>query len=268
MLAAVPEGIWGVLIGSSLAFGGTYVATRQQLRHDTEQRERERKMQLRRDVFLEAAEAVAGTTEFFMKFANLDIGFGELTPQQSRPGWLNKLYTVASLDAIEAFTAASAALGAATFDLLQHRVAIQAVADKVSTLHERIDVLKRVQEQIRETSNETARVAATPEVVQAREVLERHWADSSNELETLWSESAMLWDRKAKLQRELVEQAVSHSLTYQRKLRRALVALRRELDLPIDEVRFEQFMSELEAEMLPKFKHLLDAVEADGDTAA
>ena len=68
------EAILGVIVGAILCFGGVAA----QLWHDAKQRERERLMQLRRDVFLEAAEAVAGSQQFFFRFANTDIPFGKI----------------------------------------------------------------------------------------------------------------------------------------------------------------------------------------------
>lgn len=267
IVGAVPEGIWGVLLGSLLAFGGTFVATRQQLRHDAEQRERERKMQLRREVFLESADGVAGNAEYFMKFANVDLPISELTPSNAKPGWLNKLYTVASLDAIEAFTVANAALGAAAFDLLRRRLVVEDVKNKITSVSQQIDAIKAIQQTIRDAVAATANVTPTPEVLQGRKVVQQHWDQTWREFEKLGEKNSHLLDQKVKLQRVLLEQAISYSIEYQKKLRKALVALRLELDLPIDETRLETFMAQVDAEMLPKMKELFDAIESDADAS-
>src|SRR5215213_11494982 len=87
----IPDSILGVIIGSLLAFGGTSVATFFQLRHDAKQRERDRKMQLRRELFLEAAEGAPGP-EYFIKVANPDVPLSELGVPTAKPAWMNKLF--------------------------------------------------------------------------------------------------------------------------------------------------------------------------------
>jgi hypothetical protein len=67
LISRIPEGIWGVLIGSLLTLLGAWIANRhnikvQKLQFEFESRERrtERQLQMRRDVYLPAAEAVVG----------------------------------------------------------------------------------------------------------------------------------------------------------------------------------------------------------------
>src|ERR1044072_9202621 len=94
IVAAVPSPVWGVFLGLGITFFGVG----RQLRHDARERDRERLMQLRRDVYLEAADGMAGTAEQFFRLANAEIPLSQLSTLQELPGWLNKVYTVGSLD--------------------------------------------------------------------------------------------------------------------------------------------------------------------------
>lgn len=254
---SIPEGIWGVIIGSALAFGGTWTATRAQLRHDARQRERERQMQLRRDVFLEAAEGVAGTVEYFMRFANVDIPITDVTSSNVRPGWLNKLYTVASLGSIEAFSDASATLGASAFDLFRRRLPLEDIKGKLAAANQQIEMMKVAQQGIREAAATLNNQPPTPDILDRLNLVQQHWEQSWAELERLNEIVAALLAQRVRLQRELLETAVSYSSEYQKKLRKALVALRTELDIPIDQAKFETSMGRIDAEMLQSLRRYL-----------
>src|SRR4028118_834257 len=91
-------------------------------------------MQLRRDVFLEAAEGLSGSQQFFFRFANTAIPFNQIGDvQSSKPGWLNKLHMVATIDTIEAFAKADLILGRSSFDLLRRRNLLQMAHDQSKT---------------------------------------------------------------------------------------------------------------------------------------
>lgn len=267
MLSQIPDGIWGVLIGSALALGGTYVATRAQLRHDERQRERDRKMQFRREVFLEAAEGVSGT-EQFMKLANPDLPLNEMSASSTRPGWLNKLYMVASLESLEAFTTASATMAASTFDLFRLRITVENVKTQIGNLRQQLDAMSAVQERIREIAAGVAAQPQSPETQSTLSTIQADWDRTSRELERLNAEIARLTTEKLKLHRALLEQAVTYSVHYAEKLQQAWVALRTELDFPIDPEKLQALSKRVDAEMIPKFRQLLDAIDSDSDGQA
>jgi hypothetical protein len=260
-LRSVPEGIWGVIIGSVLAFTGTYAATRAQLRHDAAQRELDRKMQLRKEVFLEAAEGVAGT-EYFTRLANTEIPLTDVSAPPGKAGWLNKLQTVASAEAIEAFYDANAAVGAAAFDLFHRRIAIDQIKSRIDNTNQRIETIQAVQQRIREAAAATAQDQPTPEVLQQLQARQRDWDQSWVEIGRLGQEVDASYDERFRQQLSLLETAVQYSLGYQKKLRKALFTLRLELGLPIDHAKLETALDRIDAEMLPKFQHLVELMKA------
>jgi hypothetical protein len=261
-LRAIPEGIWGVIIGSVLAFTGTFAATWLQLRHDAAQRELDRKMQLRKEVFLEAAEGVA-STDYFMNLANTEIPVNEITAPSGKSGWLNKLQTVASAEAIEAFYDANAAVSAAVFDLFHRRIAIDQIKNTIDSTNQSVETIKTLQQRIREATAAAAQDAPTPEVLQQLQAMQRDWDQSWVEIDRLGQEVSTLFDKRFRQQLELLETAVQYSLGYQKKLRKALVTLRAELVLPIDHAKLETALDRIDADMLPKFQRLLDMMKAD-----
>ncbi len=63
-IKAIPDVIWGIIIGSLLTWIGIYL----QLKHDSREKEKERKMSLRRDVYLLAAEKFGQELSYLMNF--------------------------------------------------------------------------------------------------------------------------------------------------------------------------------------------------------
>lgn len=120
-LVSASAGLVGALIGALAALTASWF----QNRHDAKQRERERLMGLRRDVYLEAAEGIAGAPLYMVGFANADVPIESLEPLlNSKPGWQTKLHAVASLETISAFGDADALFLATAFELIpkRHRV--------------------------------------------------------------------------------------------------------------------------------------------------
>jgi hypothetical protein len=263
LLRSVPETIWGVLLGAVLAFGATFVATRLQLAHDAKQRERERRMSLRRDIFLEAADAVAGTTDYFFKFANVEVPMRELTISTSKPGWINKLYMVASLETIEAFTQTSLALGAAAFDLLQRRFVLERVNNKLTLVTEQVEAAGREQQSAGEIAAALAKEAPSSEVLEKRKHVQDRWEQSLHAYEKVIIQQRELIDERLALQKALLEHAIRHSTTYQARLRHALVQLRSELDFSIDLDKFEKLAERIDGQLRPEFQKVFDAIGKD-----
>src|SRR5260221_11700671 len=79
----------GVLIGAAVALASLSI----QLWFGARQRERDRYMQLRRDVYLEAAEGLAALLEYLQQTARTDVPFGKAETSLVRQGWLFKTYS-------------------------------------------------------------------------------------------------------------------------------------------------------------------------------
>lgn len=262
---AIPEGLWGVLLGSLLAFGATYVATRRQLLHDAEQRERDRKMSLRRDVFLEVADGLAGTTDYFFKFANADVPLVELGASTQKYGWLNKLYVIASLETIEAFSEANGQYGAAVFDLMRERLRVEDLKHKIDGVGQQIELCVSEQRHVGELAAALANQVRTAQVMDEQKLTAQRWEDSVEERTRLDREQSEYLDAKLRIQKSLLERAVQHTLAYQSKLRKALSAIRNELDFPIHSGELERMSRRIEIDVQNRFKELLVAIESDSE---
>ena len=267
LAASIPPAIWGVLLGSLLTFLGITC----QLRHDARQRDRERQMHMRHEVYMQAAEGIAGSTEYFFRMANAEVPLSTIASMANNAAWITKVHTVASLETLSAFSEANAAFGVMTFDLLKLRFAVEEVTAEINALNSQNESCRALQQQLQAELNSIALQPATAATaVRARlvkELWDKTWPDLASNSQKLDSFISERWRR----QRFLLEQAVLSYLDYQPKVHKAMVALRKELDLPVDEKEFIAALTKSQADVLPKFKLLLasfDQADPAGPAAA
>jgi len=79
-ITAIPDVIWSGVIASILTLSGVLISNRSntyriklQLKHDAEEREKERKSELRRDVYLTAAEEITKANSYISTLPQLDL---------------------------------------------------------------------------------------------------------------------------------------------------------------------------------------------------
>lgn len=85
-LRAIPEIVWAALLGAFVTLLGVVVSNCEsrrrhlaQLRHDAEQRDRERQMTWRREVYLEATEAISRGLSYLARLVDLNTSHTELS---------------------------------------------------------------------------------------------------------------------------------------------------------------------------------------------
>jgi predicted nucleic acid-binding Zn-ribbon protein len=159
-------------------------------------------------------------------------------------------------------------MAAATFDLFRLRITVENVKTQIANLSQQVDAMRAVQDRIREVAAGVAAQPPSPEVQNNLSSIQEHWDRTWHEVERLNAEIAGLTTEKLKLQRTLLEQAVTYSVEYGETLQQAWIALRTELDFPIEHEKLEALSKRVDAEMMPKFRALLDAIDSDSDGPA
>jgi hypothetical protein len=105
----------GVVIGSAFTIAGVLITnivtafnTGRQLKHDREEKARERQLALRREIYLGAAEALQDSVDSIMRFADLNLDHKDVVEGYTRSKhYLAKLHLVAGPDLVDAVTAAA-----------------------------------------------------------------------------------------------------------------------------------------------------------------
>lgn len=130
LVRSVPEVIWAAITASLLTLGGVLVTNRgnykrlsEQLFHDASQRDKERKMELRRQVYLEAAEAITANYLIINKLPDLSITDSYLSKQFSdSAASISKVNIIGSDDTVKAVSELSTIIATKYLQLTVKRI--------------------------------------------------------------------------------------------------------------------------------------------------
>jgi hypothetical protein len=227
--------IFEVLIGGVIGVAGALGGTWLQNRHDSKQRERERQMALRRDVYLQAAEGLAGLQEYLAGISDTSRSMTDLAQVlRGVPGWQNKIHTVASLETITAFAEADRVFIAGCIAAIPHRYAIDQVDRRMAALEDRATQLRQyqsylhtsLQAQLPQFPSKEA-VATASQIRQAIDFVQR-------QIDDLEEQHCELASARSAQIRQLFRGTIGRVAEYRQLTGKALLAIRQEIDLPLD----------------------------------
>jgi hypothetical protein len=238
-------GLAGASIGAAAGLFGSWLHNQ----HDARQRERERLMALRRDVYLQAAEGIAGHQHFMAALTNTEADVGT-TPLQGPPGWQNKTHVVASLPTIAALAQADGYFVAAMAEVAPLRLVIGDVGREIAAIQERTGQLRQYQGYLHTSlQGQVHRFPAEPAVALANQLRQRI-DETQREIEGLEDLRDRLGAQRAgniaRLASAIAERVAQHRIL----AGRAILALRREIDLPLNERGYIDLLERTNAEVL------------------
>jgi hypothetical protein len=257
-------GILGVAVGAMGTALGTWWTTRAQLRHDREQRECERIFALRRDVFLEYAEAATKPLLYLSKISNAEVSMNELGAiQQSTMGPAAKVHGVARLATVRALLNAQEKFIASLLKLMPLRLELDKLTYQISAVASQIALAERHADQLAESIHMLSRLPQSD----ARRIddLVAAMKDAQAKHADLHEVRARITLERSKLQLSMAAQAAAKTVEYDNCLVRLNVAMREELGLPISD-GYEQAVMDSHARVHVKqgafSKHLANELGA------
>jgi hypothetical protein len=253
LIKTIPGVVWGAVLAALIAFGATTLTNRNsrkqlrmQLIHDAQQRDRERALALKRDVYLPAAEALVGGQQVLGELVNLEVELGEVQQVINKAfAAASKVHVVGNEHTVRALLAFLGALVPAYFEVLQLRLPIALRANQAK-LHRSI-ADKAAADLVRTTelmkqfnlSGQTDRAAWDRLVRQSdseRKIMQEYAAKAAELLGANTAASHAMGTRAAELAVEVG-----------RYFPDAVIAARNELSLPIDEATYRQLLAQQEA---------------------
>jgi hypothetical protein len=242
----VPSSFWGVIIGAITALGGVVLTNRahdrrleKQLTSDRELKNREREMSLRKEVYLDAAEAVSAGLIAVGQFSNLEVKHEKLTEEYlAKVPLVSKISIIAKETTVKAVSNYSGELVATFMRLTAKRAPLLRQSQEIATLRTMVDSFLKEQSRIVELMNQYNLEGSADQrrwdFIQKRFDFEtRRINDTSKKVEEL---VAKLTLKQLKFMEECVEESIrlSHLLVP------AIVSVRNELELPIDESEYRK----------------------------
>jgi hypothetical protein len=239
-----------VLAGASLSLLGTWrsnVNSRRQLRmqldHDALQRDKERWMAMRRDVYLPAAESVMRAQGLLSQLSSPDTDLSVVTQQlQSELATLAKVHVVGRQETVRAVMEFLQALMPAYLDLAKARTDLvvrkQMIATNQTLMDRASEDMQRFIEMMKQHN-----LAGSVDQAQWSRISEQYKAARDTLQECAANHAALSQQQQVDLI-ALAERATTLALALSEKIPTAILAAREELGLPLDEQEYRRMYSE------------------------
>lgn len=249
-LEVIPAAFWGIVVGSFFTLGGVFLTNRAndrrlkaQLDHDRILKNRERELSLRKDIYLAATEAVAAGLSATARFADLSIPHDKLIERYiEKSSAIAKVHVIAREDTIKALANLISELGATylrlivkRYPLIAQRQRLELILGQVNSFgKERDRMLELIKQFNIDGTNDKRRW----------EVIQNAFDFEQNRIaKALEEHKAISEDLRVK-QLQYLRECFSENTKLNHLMVPALVAIRGELELPVDETTYRQVMEE------------------------
>ena len=250
VLESIPAAVYAATTASTITLAGLWLQNRgeskrniQRLHHDALQRDREREMTLRRDVYLKAAEAMAHAQEYLAGLANMDI-----SPQQHEAlikgvgADLNKVHIVGSMPTVKAVVEANEFFAHAVSDLSICKLPIRQIAQEIeyeeliidSAAARRDEALTQMKEMNRSGVNNP----------QLWEIQNKIFKDEQKDIDEAFAKKEQLQRDLMQHQMEFRKACAKSGLEVGKLVVNANLAIRRELELHVDTDEYLHLMQD------------------------
>jgi len=249
-LEIIPAAFWGIVVGSFFTLGGVFFTNRAndrrlkaQLDHDRILKNRERELSLRRDIYLAATEAVAAGLSATSRFANLSIPDDKLIERYlEKSSAIAKAHVIAREDTIKALANLVSEMGVTylrlfvkRYPLIAQKKHIELISSQMNAFGKERDRMLGLMTQFNiDGTNDKRRW----EVIQNNFKFEQDRIDKA-----LQEHKAISTDLRTK-QLQYLKECFTENVRLNNLMIPALVAIREELELPVDETAYRQVMEE------------------------
>lgn len=249
-LAMVPDVIWAALIASVLTFGGVLLQLRssrkeqlQTLAHDAKQRDREREMSLRRDVFIPAADAVSRLQNILGIMFDLNAQDKAINDSfREATATLSKVQVVGGDATVRAVAVYLLEYQTTYVDLLFERAALMQLKMRSDALHQIID--RALADQTRWTQAMQQANVEEKTSPQLWGVLEMNFDTATKQFNERTAERAALNLDLGRRQVALADRGIQKVRALTKFITPMLLAVRDELELPIDKDAYLHLVEE------------------------
>ncbi|RQR21634.1 hypothetical protein DIE23_37890 [Burkholderia sp. Bp9143] len=234
---------------------------RDELGHAAAQRDREREMALRRDVFLPAVEAGLVMQSSIGAVTNLEMSVATVVERfQASNATFAKVAVVGAQETVTACQQLSAGLGAAFTDLSLQRGTLQQYQNRLAELDRYIAIHEGLRDSwIKVQQDLVAKGEKSAEIWTAAR---GHFTQHMNEINKALTERGNVIQSRDLKQLEANELLAKQLELLSPLFPPALFAMRRELQLPLDEQSFLERHMDLRAQQLAVFKDALGKARA------
>lgn len=232
----IPDVVWAAIIASLLTIGGVWLTNRNtrhlqcsSLQHDACQRDREREMELRREVFIPAAEAISNGLNLIGRLADLSFSDQEISNESRKNAVaLARIEIISTNATIQATSALSQIFGTALLELTLKRALLIDRKNNIEHLEETHKHYGDLLEQLILKGNHD----------------EQTLIAFSNNITILFEQKIQLISDQKTQQLDFIKLCLEHVIEVSKLIPPALFAVRDELELMIDKEAYMKTFNE------------------------
>jgi len=234
------DAIYGALVGGGLAVIVSVLSNRHSLKrlrlelsHQAQQKEIERKLELKRDIYIPLMDAASNALSYYGRIGTVP---SELIRNPEPLNLLNrqisKMSVVASKEVMEAVNTAQADLTVGAIKLFKERMAIEQIIGQLSNIESQINFFESQGESLNKRFEKHVDAGTGTGLV---DVLIRLMNEQQQAVQKLYAQKTDLLLQKSAIELNISRQSIKDIATMSVQHRAVLVAIRQDLDLPIDE---------------------------------
>lgn len=260
-LTSIPDVVWAAIGGSGLTLLGVFV----QMRHDAKQRNKEREMSLRRDVYLPAAEQLAAAINYLAKLPNVDFDEqGKMEPIQGFIAAATKINVIGSDETIAASNVLVGKLNSLIVQLMSKKIPLIKLKYEIKTLEK---IAEDCQARRQAALTDMKSLNFKKETDQGLwQLVQSQFASAQEDAVKYQDELAKKRDMWMKLTCNLLVECVENTGQIQNFVTPVLVAIRKELKLPLDQERYRKIIEQIGQEGKKTFDKFIADIKRDVDT--
>lgn len=253
--ALIPDVIWAAIIASGLTFLGVSMSNRAnrkclliQLNHASQQKDKESELQIRKDVYMEAAETIAESIKDIQLLPNRIIFTDNLEVCNKLLQALAKVHMVGSLDTVKHTIQFMGKFNQSTIPIIPeiHKFAVlkQEIANLVKCSEIKVNSMKEINKDFQQMDNNSKQ---NPNIL---DIYRKQIDDMEKENEAICDEMMSKEAEQKTLHTKLLSLCLEAGMYLQKESLNVILSIRKELNLEMDS---EEYLSCME-EMFKKYE--------------
>lgn len=246
--ASIPDVVWAAIVASGLTFFGVTLSNRAnrkslllQLNHAAQEKDKENELQIRKDVYMEAAEAIAESIKDIQLLPNRIIYTDNLEICNKLLQALAKVHMVGSLDTVKHTIQFMGKFNQSTIPLIPeiHKFAVlkQEIASLVRDSEIKVNFMKEINKDFQQRDSNSKQ--------NILDIYTKQIDDTEKENEAICDEIKSKETEQKNLHTKLLSLCLEAGMYLQKESLNVILSIRKELNLEMDSEKYLSCMEEM-----------------------